>query len=141
MITLTDCINSVVLDTAWGSVETETKINDVRRTINNTQFEYQWGFLSGFSAVVENENIDTIKQINAWWKDNTPLFVTQRDYTEAFILGDAYWGVLGEAYNPLGYTLLNSGTSAFIANPDQPFQSMKRPYNNESDGVINLEFV
>jgi len=141
MITLTDCITLVELGTAWGSAGTETKIADIVQTINNTQFEYQWGFLNGFSAIVENENIENIKQINSWWKDNTELFVSYRDYTEAFVVGDPHWGVLGQPYNPLGFALVGSGSPVFISNPEQPFQSMKRPYNNEADGTINLEFI
>lgn len=169
MITLTDSISSVELDITWGSAQTETKINDTQRTVNGTQFDYRWGFSNGYVAIVENQDVNTIKQINEWWRDNTELFITRRDYSQAFILRDAYWGVLGQDYNllgfnpldrdfsqafvlgdavfgvlgsnPLGYASVNSGGTVFISNADQPFQTMKRPYNNEADGVINLEFI
>ena len=120
MITLTDSVTSTSIELypSWETETPEEKILNSNTSIGNNNYEYQWSIVKSTIIKLENENIDNIKQLNEWWKEGTELFVSDEDFLE-----------------------ISASTKAIIFNAEQPFQSMKKPYNNEADGTINLRYL
>jgi len=102
-----------------------------------------------YTMPLTNVNSSNMTLINSWWQANSDLHLqidTGEELSQGFQVGDAYWGLLDKAYNPLlvsttSHTTVNSqpvyiDINVKIINVERPINSFTQ--NNLYTGNLIL---
>lgn len=110
---LTDGTSVVSLNPEWDFKLTDKKVETVHRTRSGAQYRYLWGSQKGVKFKVEYVSSSDRCVVNSWWGANSALQLF--DASSTIVL------------------------SGYLASSTPPIAEYAKPYDDQFNGVIDLE--